>query len=566
VAQFLSGEWLNFSAVRPRSQIAKTITDSFEPILRKPRNLQAFNLTNEMPFEARLFVSKPELKPPPWVDFLKEGFDNFPIPSRKSINAVLFVRIPYDETKEIFAFTFGQGRHLLRPHSYDDDYGLRVALNAIYEKNESATPNRLKSVAAKTVAENTMRTKRQTDRRATFETFGVDTQRDILSSITGIPVETKVWSNQLSGSDSLTANPTITFRELGDYCRSVMEHHGQDWYKQDFNWIDNRKPVNDPVLIEHLTETVIDSIKKKSDTINLAIPELNELENIIDSYLLFEEHKETFDPYVDSLVNVLGNMELLDEIDVESLDEKLFLVVEYANNDKDEWSLLYCLSGEIKSNYETGAENRTYILSEGEFYEISEDYIDALNAFIKDVPENKDLIPDSQGNIQEGNYNEQAAQECPSLLLVDKALVKVQGNTSPVEICDLFSDEGRFIHVKRKLSSSSLSHLFAQGYISAELLLESTDYRSATLDIIKQQEKAKGLPPGAPSCIGHFCAFDAGPITPREFEITYGIIAKWNDRDFVDALPFFSKVNFRKYTEDLRRIGYKVSYARIDII
>ncbi len=549
-----------------RSQLAKTISDSYEPLLRKPRTVQAFDLTDSMPFEARLFISKPKMKPPPWVDFLRAGFDNLPIPSRKSINAVLFVRIPYGETKEIFAFTFGQGRHLLRPHSYDNDYGLRVALNALYKKEEATTPDRLMSVTAKTVAENTMRTKRQADRRATFESFGVDIKRDILNSITGIPIETEVWSNQLSGSDCLTANPTITFSKLGDYCTALMEHHEQEGYKQDFNWIDNRKPVNDPDLIEHLIKKVIDSIKEKSDKISMTIPELNEFEDIIDSYLLSEVHKEGFDPYVDNLATILENKGLLSELDVESLNDKWTFVVDYADDDKYGWPLLYCLSGEVKSNFETGNEIRTYILSEGEFYEISADYINALDTFIKNIPENKDPIPDSQGNIAEGKYNEQAAQGCPSLLLMDKQLVKIQGNTSPIEICDLFSDDGRFIHVKRKLSSSSLSHLFAQGYTSAKLLLESPVYRLKALDKIKELEKVKILPPGAPSCIGKFCVFNEDPIAHREFEVTYGIIAKWNGREFFDALPFFSKVNLRKYVEDLNSIGFKVSYARINII
>ncbi len=144
--------------------------------------------------------------------------------------------------------------------------------------------------------------------------------------------------------------------------------------------------------------------------------------------------------------------------------------------------------------------------------------------------------------------------------------MKVQGNTTPVEICDLLSDDGRFVHVKRKLSSSSLSHLFAQGYISAELLLGSADYRVVALDKIKEQERAKVLPVGIPSCIGKFCIFGEEPIVSGKFEVTYGIVAKWEGREFVDALPFFSKVNLRKYVEDLWRIGYKVSYARINIV
>ena len=377
-----------------RSKLAKTITDSYTPILRKPRTVKVFDLSTDMPFEARLFISKAELKPPPWVNFLKVGFDNLPTPSRKIHSAVLFVRIPYGETKEIFAFTFGQGRHLLKSHSYDDDYGLRTALNAIYQQEETIIPDRLKNVSAKTIAGNTMRTKRQTDKQTSFEAFGVDVQRDILSSITGIPVQTEVWNNQVSGSASLSANPTITFGDLGDYCQSLMEHHEQDWYKRDFDWIDNRKSVNDPELIQHLKEKVIDSIKEKTENTSLAIPELNEFENIIESYLSLEERRLSFDPYIDNLATILENAGLIDKVNVERFDDEWLLVFEYENGETSEWPLLDCLSGEIKSNFETGVLDKTYVISEGEFYEISTDYINALDAFIKTVPENKDPIPD----------------------------------------------------------------------------------------------------------------------------------------------------------------------------
>jgi hypothetical protein len=52
-------------------------------------------------------------------------------------------------------------------------------------------------------------------------------------------------------------------------------------------------------------------------------------------------------------------------------------------------------------------------------------------------------------------------------------------------------------------------------------------------------------------------------ITASEFTVTYGIISRWRGKSFVDALPFFSKVNLRRCAHDLRRMGYNVSYKRI---
>jgi hypothetical protein len=42
-------------------------------------------------------------------------------------------------------------------------------------------------------------------------------------------------------------------------------------------------------------------------------------------------------------------------------------------------------------------------------------------------------------------------------------------------------------------------------------------------------------------------------------------VSQWGDRNLVQALPFFSKVNLRRHADDLRRMGYKVAFKRIDI-
>lgn len=548
-----------------RKKLADLVDDSYQPILRKPTTVDAFNLTTDMPFEARLFVSKADLEPPPWIEFLKPGFGDLGIQPRKNLSAVLFVRIPYGESKEIFAFTFGQGRFILKSHSYDQNYGLRVALNAIYKQEATPTPERLKSVVTKTIGPNTIRTQRQTDRKAAFESFDVDTQRDMLNGITGIPTEADIWNKQVSGSSSLTASPSVNFEELGDYCKTLMDYYGQEWYKQDFDWINNRIPITNDELIEHLTEILIQSIKDKSDKTYMTFPELSEFSEITETYLVVEGNKIPFDPYTDYIGVTLEINGMITEINTNKINDNWVFVVKYTDGQSNEWTLFNSLSCEIVTDYETG-DNRTYILSEGEFFEINQNYLDDLDSFVKGISENKDPIPDSRGNITEGAYNEQAGQDCPTLLYLDKQLVKLRSHTSPIEICDLLSDDGRFIHVKRKLSSSSLSHLFAQGYTSAELLRESPEYRREVLEKIKEQERIKSTLPGAPSYEGKFQLFDEQSVEYGNFEVTYGIITKWNNREFVDALPFFSKVTLRKYVEDLRLIGFKVSYARIDIV
>jgi hypothetical protein len=55
--------------------------------------------------------------------------------------------------------------------------------------------------------------------------------------------------------------------------------------------------------------------------------------------------------------------------------------------------------------------------------------------------------------------------------------IRIPGRTTAVEICDLLTPERTLVRVKRHFSSSNLSHLFAQGAVSAELLQMNSEFR-----------------------------------------------------------------------------------------
>jgi uncharacterized protein (TIGR04141 family) len=63
--------------------------------------------------------------------------------------------------------------------------------------------------------------------------------------------------------------------------------------------------------------------------------------------------------------------------------------------------------------------------------------------------------------------------------------------------------------------------------------------------------------------VGRFSAFDPAGISPGGFEVVYAVVANWKGRTFVEALPFFSKVNLRRHARDLGRMGYRVSRKKV---
>jgi uncharacterized protein (TIGR04141 family) len=534
--------------------------DSFEQILRDPAELQSFNLNTDMPFEAQLFISISDPRVPLWIEFLKGGFDNLPISEMQTTSAVLALKIQYTGEDEIFAFTFGYGRFLLRPNSYDRNYGLRAALNVIYDQITGALdPNRLRSVDAKTVAANTIRTRRQADRKTTFETFGVDIQRDLLNAITGTPIKSETWGTSISGSDSLTAYPSIEFKDLGDYCSSIASVYRKETYKQNFYWIENLRPTTDPQQLKDLEDELIDSIHNKPNIISVTIPEMIEFGDFSGFCFSFDRGNTFNDPDDAKLTDALKGNKQLDELSIDNLRRNWSLVgLSNQSSGEYNWPLFNCLYGEIKLN------KMTYILSEGEFWEVNKDFLDELNKYIQTLPDTKCLLPSAHAKDVEGKYNEDTAKSSQNFLLLDKQEVRLPGNTSPIEICDLLTNTGCFIHVKRKLSSSDLSHLFAQGLISADLFLTNPDYREGALNQVKTQEEDKATKFHDESIHGRFSTFGRGEINPGQYEVAYAIIAGWKNRSISEALPFFSKLTLRNHVEELRRMGYKVSMARVN--
>ena len=121
-----------------------------------------------------------------------------------------------------------------------------------------------------------------------------------------------------------------------------------------------------------------------------------------------------------------------------------------------------------------------------------------------------------------------------------------------MEVCDLFSTDRQFIHVKRRAhGSSGLSHLFAQGRNSAEAFLRDESFRLGA--------KSKLQPMGVK--FGNKVT-KAQP-TASKYEVVYVVMGKKRGK-FVKELPFFSQLTLKLASESLRVMGFKVSYQFVE--
>jgi uncharacterized protein (TIGR04141 family) len=126
-------------------------------------------------------------------------------------------------------------------------------------------------------------------------------------------------------------------------------------------------------------------------------------------------------------------------------------------------------------------------------------------------------------------------------------LIQYGGGKSKVEFCDVYDPAGRIIHVKRYAGSSVLSHLFAQGVVSATAFISDEQFR---------REVNKLLPAAA-----RLKAVGKKPNT-GEYEIAY-VVASRSDRAL--TLPFFSRVTLRNAYTQLTNFGFRTTLTKVQV-
>lgn len=150
------------------------------------------------------------------------------------------------------------------------------------------------------------------------------------------------------------------------------------------------------------------------------------------------------------------------------------------------------------------------------------------------------------GSYDEGIYNKEFAEQNKTIyILFDKHNFKgTQWGRSKVEPADIISRNGQFVHVKKGGSSSTLSHLFAQGLVSSQLLKNEQEFR----DFIDNKVSQK---------------FGLNFTDGIEPEVVFGIIDRRYNRPYRDFLPVFSMINLCQAYDTITNLGYGCSILPI---
>ena len=184
----------------------------------------------------------------------------------------------------------------------------------------------------------------------------------------------------------------------------------------------------------------------------------------------------------------------------------------------------------------------------GQWYEIDKTFYDQVDRFVRNIEDNTDplFLPAMNPKEEEKDYNARVAK-LNSYLCLDRKDFPLTGHDQ-VEVADLLTPDLDFICVKKHTRSSTLSHLFNQGTVSAKLHSRVPEYR----DFICKKIAISGV---------HINY--TNEVKNSEIRYIYAIATN-KKGGIADSLPFFSKVNLMQATNIMRELGCNVSVAKIE--
>jgi uncharacterized protein (TIGR04141 family) len=273
--------------------------------------------------------------------------------------------------------------------------------------------------------------------------------------LTGSRRDQGTWGRRIGGGDALSLSADIGFADIGALCQRIERAHARVDYRDSFDWIDYIRPINDLRLIVELEGRVIEALEGDDSTLSLAPPEVVDWERASGFRFHFERPQGTArstvshpDLRLGDYLRGLARTNQLESLSTSYLRQHSIQLVDDSGNVLQRWPVWRCLVGEFELR------GSTFVLDEGDFFDVRHDYLETLDAFIDGIPSSDANLPATTPATEEGVYNIEAA-DSNNLLLLDRQLIRVQGRTTPIEICDLLSRTGQLIHVKRHLGSSN---------------------------------------------------------------------------------------------------------------
>ncbi len=357
--------------------------------------------------------------------------------------------------------------------------------------------------------------------------------------LSGTPIDKSIASS-LAGSDSLQINSSICFDELPDKCDQMLGLFNSNAYKNRFPFLDYFVPVKSDEPIKQVLDTLLrDAIDKRLiKKISIALPEAFLDLQRLDRYKIYSNKAfvETEGLSLSTVYNFLNNHPEIDD----PLNKVKIIGLDDQDQPTTKANSLYDFFV-----FETELNQKIYTISAGSWFLIDSNYAASTRAKVRAITDLTSIFsfPSMRFGEVEGAYNKRLQQENPTWAVLDAQNITIDEPNQRVEVCDLLTPENQFLCVKKMHRSSTLSHLFCQGSVSAILLHDNKNYQKAI--IAKTQRKNDNLFSPVPVFV--FC------------------IATERSGSIADELFLFSAINLLNHTRTIERLGYHVAVAKIPI-
>jgi uncharacterized protein (TIGR04141 family) len=498
-------------------------------ILKPRKALSEIPVNIEGEEQGTLFFQPSENKQPAWLSLFRGAVDvDFKNAYNASTAAVWLLHVGEKQ----LAIAFGYGRNMLRPGVYEENFGLKITLNAV-------DSNKIKSLDRMTLDAIAQQSRIQASRDAALSEFGLDLEQDLLRAVTGTPLEPELGL-RLTGRDALQVTVAVELPEVPRLMERYLREFEKEAYKARFPWVDHIHEVEDPVRRADLDLELLQRLRANNlDRLWLCLPEIMDWEglggfkyrNAKNARLHQDIHVQTFLEEVDDPKD-LDEYMLKQRYQVCALATETEAVVRH-------WPVYNCLYCEVDSGSDT------FLLNNGRWFRIATGFIARINEAVEKIPAPPFDLP-SYSDSSEGSYSKRVSESDDGhFALMDRKLVGSISLPNAIEFCDLYSDGKQIVHLKRYSGSSTLSHLFAQAVVSAKVFLNETDFRHELNNILPHDYRLNN-PASKPNA--------------TEFEIVFGIISKSKNKL---VLPFFSRVNLKNANSNLLGMGFRVSICKI---
>lgn len=479
-----------------------------------------------------------------WQSFVQAIVPDTPLVGAGENNgALLFQQVGTD----VVVWSFGNAWALIDLSKTVERFGLRVALNALLATPAPASGGRQVGVRGLTSAIRAAVVRKSTvvaARPAKPTSFERVDHASDAAAVAEVTTDHKVFDRAAGGRSLRFEAPVGSVADLEGYAKEALRLHRRKDYTKDaaYSWIDYTVPVGDRGEVDTVLDELAACALGSLTDIDLVWADADPATGVTPQFVCFPGERSgaaasrrTELTWPAAWAWVQGRHPSAPGSETLRIRLRFFEAAGQPPSAEVElWQLLVA---------QVSMKGQTYLLSDGEVWRASVSHIqDIDNLLTPRVVVNPAWLPRYVPGEDEATYNKRAAAQ-PDHVLLDKQLLRLPGQT-PFEPCDVLSADGRFLHVKRKTGSATMSHVVTQALAATQLLRTTADARNL-LDAM-----LRGMTP-APARLqdlrDHCASFDSRPTG----EVNVVIIGSWRSSPAASQLPLLTRISLNSWIRQM---------------